>query len=170
MNNNKLFLIPVISFILITGCTDNQKEKNSNTFYINYICKNDTLLDLLKKATSGKVTYFDNEKKLQIVSLNYITEEHPNTHYLKINEELPVKPELNSIKYEIVFNESMINDSIAYSLKKYIYSEKGWQSKSDMGIIKVFDYPSVKDKKLRVIKNNVVSVVLKTVAGDTYAN
>ena len=168
MNNNKIFLIFGIPFFLITGCKDTKKENNTNTFYINYIGKNDTLLNLLKNATSGKVTYFDNEKKLQIVSLNYITEDHPNTHYLKVNEELPAKPEPNSIKYEIIFNESMINDSIAYSLKKYIYSEKGWQSKSDMGIIKVFDYPSIKDKNLRVIKKNVVSSVLKTIAGDTY--
>ena len=170
MNNNKLFILFVISFIFITSCSDQQKENNDNTFYIKYICTNDTLLDLLKKATSGKAVYFDNEKNLQIVPLNYITEDHPNTHYLKVNEELPAKPVFNSIKYEIIFNESMINDSIAYSLKKYIYSEKGWQNKSDMGIIKVFDYPSVMDKNLRVIKRNVVSSVLKTIAGDTYDN
>ena len=170
MNINKVFLIFVVYFILITSCTDSKNGNNSNTFYINYICKNDTLSDLLKQATSGKAVYFDNEKKLQIVSLNYITEDHPNTHYLKTGEELPEKPEFNSIKYEIIFNESMINDSIAYSLKKYLYSKNGWQKKSDMGTIKIFDYPSVRDKKLRVFKKNVVSSVLKTIAADTYDN
>lgn len=142
----------------------------SNIFYINYICKNDTLLDVLNKSTSGKAVYYDNEKKLQIVSLNYITESHPKTHYLRINEELPVKPLFNTIKYEISFNDSMVNDSIAYSMKKFIFLKNGWQKKSDMGLIKVFNYTSERDKKLRVINKNVMNVVIRHIAADTYDN
>ena len=152
------------------SCTGTKKYNTTNTFYINYICKNDTLLTILKNSTSGKVAYFNNEGKLQIVSLNYITEDHPNTHYFKVNEELPVKPEINSIKYEIIFNDSMINDSIAYSLKKYIYSEKGWQNKADMGVIKVFNNPPARDKNLWVIKEKVATSVLKTIVAKTYTN
>ncbi|MEP7163094.1 MAG: hypothetical protein ABI741_00290 [Ferruginibacter sp.] len=167
--NNKIFLIFVLFFSIILSCTNTEKYNITNTFYINYICKNDSLLNILKSATSGKAAYFDNEKKLQVVSLNYVTEEHPKTHYLKVSEELPVKPELNTIKYEISFNESMLNDSIAYSLKKFIYSKEGWQNKSEMGIIKVFDNLSERDRNLPVIKNNVARLVLITIAADTYS-
>jgi hypothetical protein len=166
-NNKIVFSIMVFSCFLFFSCKD-KKNNSSNTFYISYICKNDTLLQILNNATTGKASYYDKEKKLQIVSLNYITEDHPNTHYFIINNELPVKPELNTIKYEIIFNDSMINDSIAYALKKYIYSKNGWQNKSEMGVIKVFDFPATIDKNLRVIKNNVARSVLKTIVIDTY--
>jgi hypothetical protein len=162
---NKIFLI--FLFLIFFGC-NNEKNDSSNTFYVDYTCKNDTLLKVLNNATTGKASYFDNEKELQIVSLNYVTEDHPNTHYFKISDELPVKPELNTIKYEIIFNDSMINDSIAYSLKKYVYLNNGWQTKSLMGTFKVFNYTTDLDKRLKVINKNVASSVLKTIVSDTY--
>lgn len=165
---NRFFLIFIFLFVVAISCTDSRKNNSANTFYVNYICSNDTLLNKLKAATSGKASYYDNDKKLQIVSLNYMTEDHPNTHYFKITDELPVKPDPKTIKYEIIFNESMINDSIAYSLKKYIYSSDGWQSKSEMGTIRVFNYSSERDRKLRVIKDKVCSLVIRTIAADTY--
>jgi hypothetical protein len=168
MNKYKLFYLLIFLYTINYGCNNNNSNF-SNTFYVDYVIKNDTLLNMLKSATSGKVSYYDNNKKLQIVSLNYLTEQHPNSHYFKVTEELPKNPDENTVKYEIIFNDSMNNDSIAYSLKKYIYSKSGWKSKPGLGIIKVFDYTSDRDKKLRIIKRNVVTNVLRTIVTDTYA-
>lgn len=167
MKKNKIYYLIIILYIIFIGCTNS--NKNKNIFYVDYVSKNDTLLNMLKNASSGKISYYDNNKKLQIVSLNYLTELHPNSHYFKIKEELPLNPDLNTVKYEIIFNDSMTNDSIAYFLKKYIYSKSGWQAKPGLGVIKVFDYSSDRDKKLRVINRNVVSTVLRTIVTDTYA-
>ena len=150
------------------GCNKASKHNSSNTFYVNYVTINDTFQNILKKTTSGKVSYYDNDKILQIVPITYVTEEHPNTHYFMVMDELPAKPEDNTIKYEITFNNSMINDSIFYSVKKYRYVNNGWKTKSEMGTIKVFDYLSERDKNLRILKDRVASSVFRTIVADTY--
>jgi len=164
----RILIVLTVYFILFSACSGKKGINSGKVYYVNYICKNDTLLSLLKAGTSGKAAYYDLDKNLQIVSINYLTEPHPNTHFFKITDEIIGKPELKSIKYEIIFNESMINDSIAYSLKKYYYSEEGWKAKSDMGIIKVFNFPSERDKVLRVYKKNVAINVIRTIVKDTY--
>jgi len=166
-NKNKLFFVFVFFCIVFSACKESKQNKQ-NTYYVDYVCKNDTMLDLLKKGTSGKVSYYDKENKLQIIPINYMTEDHPDTHYFQVADELPAKPELNTMKYEIIFNESMINDSMAYSFKKYIYTEKGWEARSNMGILKVFNYPSHRDKVLKVVKKRVVANVLKMIVLHTY--
>ena len=147
MNYRNLVLVSISFGLLILYSCGNKNHNNNNIFYIDYITNNDSLLTTLKKSTSGKVSYFDNNGALVIVPVNYLTEDHPNTHYFKLLEELKnEKPELNAIKYQITFNSSRINDSIAYSLRKFMYTKKGWEIKSEMGVIKIFSFLSVPDK------------------------
>ena len=161
----------LISFMttLLHSCGNTIKYNSTNLFYVDYISDNDSLLIALKKSTSGKAAYFDYTKQLQIVPVPYLTEEHPNTHYFKIIEELQnIKPEFNTIKYQLTFNNSRINDSIAYSLKKFIYTKEGWKPKSDMGQIKIFDYLADYDKKLKIINANIAARVIKTITIDSF--
>ena len=164
----KLIAVFIVSYIFCVGCKEEVNNKSSQTFYVNYICKNDTFAGVLKSITSGKTAYYDQEHQLQIVPVTYTTEDHPNTHYFKVKEELPKEPVLNTIEYEIEFNDSMINNSIAFSIKKNIYTENGWKKKSAMGTKKVFDYLSEKDKYLRIIKDNVASSVFKVIVADSF--
>ena len=39
-----------------------------------------------------------------------------------------------------------------------------------MGVIKVYDYLSDFDKNIPAVKNNVASMVVRTIAADTYGN
>lgn len=156
-----------LALLCIAACRE-KSVNPGNIFYIDYKTANDSFLTSLKKVTSGKVGYHDNEKKLQIVSADYLTEDHPDIHYFKVMDEMPAKPEINTIQYNISFNGSMINDSIAYTVTKMIYNGKSWQEKSMLGTIKVFDFLSPRDKYLRIIKDNVAYKVFKTIVEDTY--
>lgn len=156
--------------LLINGCFETSTHPKK-VYYISYITGNDSLLATMKKSTAGKASYFDQNRELQFLSVNYLTEAHPRTHYFRTTDELMnQKPGINTIKYEVVFNDKYVNDSIAYSLKKYIYTDKGWKLRSDMGVIKVFDYLSDYDKKLRIIYNNIAKSVVRTIANDTYGD
>ena len=166
--NKKVATALCVFCAVLFGCANSKSDNPADTFYVSYKCDNDTLLDVLKNATSGKVAYFDAKRKLEILSLNYVTEPHKGMHYLKVEEELPKKPVVGTIKYEIVFNNKMVNDSIAYTLKKVIYSKDGWKDKSSMGEFKVFDYQTEMDKKLRVSMRKVAENVLRIIATDTY--
>lgn len=167
-NMKKAGYLVIIAMIYIAGC----KEKSINTgniFYVDYKTANDSFMTSLKKVTSGKVGYHDNEKRLQIVSADYLTEDHPDIHYFRVMDEMPINPEVNTIRYDVSFNGSMINDSIAYTVTKMIFNGKNWQEKSLLGTIKVFDFLSPRDKYLRIIKDNVAYKVFKTIVEDTYA-
>lgn len=170
-SNSRNIILVSLAMLLLYSCENRSRKNNGNIFYIDYITDNDTLLSALKKSTSGKASYFDNSSELLIVPVNYLTEEHPNTHYFKLPEELNNdKPALNDIKYQLTFNGSRINDSIAYDVKKFIYTKDGWTIKSEMGVIKIFNYLADYDKKLKIISSNIATTVIKTIAADTYSN
>ena len=169
--NYRIIALVSVGILLIYGCAGKKQNDTGNIFYIDYITDNDSLLTALKNSTSGKASYFDNNRELQIVPLNYLTEKHPKTHYFKLVEELKESnPALKAIKYQLTFNSSRINDSIAYSLRKFIYTKEGWRARSDMGVIKIFNYLAEIDKKLKIINRNIASTVIKTIAADTYSN
>lgn len=151
------------------GCKEKSRKEN-NIFYIEYITESDSLLVALNHSTAGKAAYYDQNKEIQVVSLQYLTGEEKKVHFLKTIDELKAgKAAENNIKYEIKFNSRFINDSIAYAVRKFIYNNEKWNLKSDMGTIKVYDYISDFDRFLPIINSNVANRLIKTIAIDTYS-
>ena len=131
---SRLILISLITFIFI-GCSEKEKNNTSNTYYLEIVNFNDSLKQYISENIFGKVAYF-NKNKLEIISLNFATDEFPDMHYFKNITELErdIKPDTKKIKIE--FNGNYSIDSINYSLQKYKYSNKQWIKISDMGTIK----------------------------------
>ncbi|MBI3235639.1 MAG: hypothetical protein HYZ42_16645 [Bacteroidetes bacterium] len=73
---------------------------------------------------------------MEIVSVNYLTEDYPDIHFYKNAVELgkEIKPETKKIRIE--FGGIFTRDSITYSLQKFVYRDKQWKKTSDMGFIK----------------------------------
>jgi hypothetical protein len=127
-----------ISSILffVNGCSEEKKNNTENTYYVELV---NFTKDSLKQAVSnnlfGKVAYYKN-KKLEILSLNYVTEDYPDMHYFYNAEELrkeEIEPETKKIRIE--FGGEYTVDSISYSLQKFRYRNNQWFKTSDMGFI-----------------------------------
>lgn len=135
----KLFTVLVLTgflSVIITGCSDKEKSNTDNTFYIELVnFTNDSLKKKVSEDIFGKVAYYKN-KKLEILSLNYVTEDYPDMHYFQNAEGLgqDIKPETKKIRIE--YRGEYTVDSISYSLQKFTYSNKQWVKISDMGFIK----------------------------------
>ena len=150
-----------ICFILlfITGCSEEKKNNIDNTYYIELV---NFTKDSLKQAVSndlfGKVAYYKNNK-LEIISLNYVTEDHAGTHYFYSAEELgkEIKPETKKIRIE--FGGEYTVDSISFSLQKLIYSKNQWVKTSDMGFLTARNYSKnfiIQDFATQIMNNTVL--------------
>ena len=130
------FFSLIILIVSFTSCTEQERKNINNTYYIELVNFNhDSLKQNVSDKIFGKVSFYKNEK-LEIVSVNYIAEDFPKMHFFKNAEELgkEIKPETKKIRVE--FGGIFTNDSITYSLQKFIYSDKQWIKTSDMGFIK----------------------------------
>ena len=118
-----------------SSCSDKEKENTSNTFYVEIVNFNDSLEQHISKHIFGKVSYYKNNK-LEIVSVNYLTDEFPDIHYFKSTKELKntIEEDTRKIRIELQGNYSV--DSVTYSLQKYKYSNNQWKKISDMGFLK----------------------------------
>ena len=164
------YLIIAVCFIVLTGCGE-EKKKEKTIYYIDVVTSDDSLVMVMDRYVSGKVSYLDDNNTMQLVPESYLTPGRKRVHYYKaLNSMKDDKPQEKAIKYEISFNNIFVNDSIAYRLKKYSYSGNAWSLKSDMGVIKVFDYLSEFDKNLHIIYSNVSAAVLRNIAADSYGN
>ena len=155
----KLFTVLVLTSIIF-GCSENKKNNTDNTFYIELVnFKHDSLKKALSEGIFGKVSFYKNEK-LEILSLNYITEDYSNMHYFKNADDLVENIEPNTRKIKIEFEGEYKGDSINYSLQKFMYKNKQWVKTSDMGFIKGFTTlvrpeNRLKDFTDQIIKNTV---------------
>lgn len=163
-------LLIAIYCIILTGCGP-EKKTDKAIYYIDVVTSDDSLVMLMNRYVSGKVSYLDDKNNMQLVPESYLTPGRNAVHYFKALTQNPDdKPQENTIKYEVTFNNNFVNDRIAYRLKKFSFSGNGWNQKSDMGEIKVFDYLSEFDKNLHIIYSNVAAAVLRNIAADTYEN
>jgi hypothetical protein len=130
----------MLSFTVLffSGCSNNNKEKSNtdNTFYIELVnFTNDSLKQTLSNNFFGKATYYKNDK-LQILSVNYLTDDLPEMHYFKNADILGKNIADDTRKIRIEFKGNFSLDSIKYSLQKFRYNNKQWIKTSDMGEIK----------------------------------
>lgn len=159
----KYFTVLILTGLTITGiegCTEKDKSNIENTFYIELVnFKYDSLKNSLAENIFGKVSFY-REKELEIVSLNYVTDDFPPMHYFRNAGMLKkeIRPETKKIRIEYKGEFSI--DSINYSLQKFRYRNNEWVKTSDMGVIKDF-------KKfvqpLNIINEYVRLIVLNTV-------
>ncbi len=122
-------------FLFFTSCSDQENSNINNTFYIELVnFTNDSLKQNISEKIFGKVSYYKNNE-LQILSVNYLTDDYPDMHFYKNATELKkeIKPETKKIRIE--FGGIFTRDSIKYSLQKFIYRDKQWKKTSDMGFI-----------------------------------
>lgn len=136
-SRKRLFYFSVIIISIICfGCNQNNKPNIQNTFYIELVNFNfDSLQSSLSNGLFGKISFYKN-KKLEVVSSNYIIDNMMDLHYyFGINEKQQVSSEgAKKIKIELVGQFSY--DSVNYSLQKFIFKQNRWQKISDMGVLK----------------------------------
>jgi len=131
-----LFTALTVIIIVFASCSEQEKSNTENTYYVDLVnFNNDSLKQNVSEKIFGKVSFYRNNK-LEIVSVNYITEDFPQMHYFKNAAELgtEIKPETKKIRME--FGGIFTRDSITYSLQKFVYRDKQWIKTSDMGFIK----------------------------------
>jgi len=131
-----IFFSVLVIILFSSGCSNEEKMNTTNTFYIELVNFNhDSLKQNVSQKLFGKASYYKNSK-LEIVSLNYLIEDESTMHYYKNVGELgnEIKPETKKIRIE--FGGKFTNDSITYSLQKFLYRGKQWKKTSDMGFIK----------------------------------
>lgn len=146
------FLVSIIFF----SCTQKEKTDRSNTYFIEFVNFKDSLKQYITKDIIGKVAYYK-DKKLQILSVNYITAEYPDMHYFSNFDDIAkeVKPGFKKIRIELIGNYSV--DSINYSLQKHIFKNNQWKKISDIGVLKL--NTTYKKSKVFNIKEFVVPMV-----------
>jgi hypothetical protein len=129
-------LITWFCIFFFTGCSGKENSNIDNTFYIELDkFTHDSLRQTVSENIFGKVSYYKN-KELQILSLNYVTEEYPGMHYFQNAAALTKEIKPGTKKVKITFGGDFSVDSISYSLQKFIYRNNAWNKVSDMGMIK----------------------------------
>ena len=130
-----------IILIFISGCSEESKRNIENTYYVDLVnFTNDSLKSAVSDKLFGKVAFYK-DNKLEVMSLNYVTEDHPDMHYFDNAEGLVKEIEPETKKIRIEFGGVYSNDSISYSLQKFRFRNNQWVKYSDMGFLKAFtDY------------------------------
>ena len=168
---NRFMNIPVVFILCITvffkSCTVKEKMNEKNTYFVEIVNCKDTLEKFITAGIIGKTSYFKN-KELQVISLNYVTEDHPDMHYFKGIKELvnPVKPGTRKIRIELAGNYTI--DSTFYSLQKFIYNKNAWEKYSDMGFIKAWTSDGTSAKDQPIINSVVTRQIVNNAVISTY--
>ena len=146
--------------LFFIGCSETEKSNTDNTFYIELVnFSTDSLKQNISNNIFGKAAFYKKDK-LEILSINYLTEDYKKIHYYKNAEELKENIKPNTKKIRIESKGEFLYDSIKYSLQKFIYTDKHWIKISDMGVLKEtkkFVQPqNILDEFVRVIVLNTV--------------
>src|SRR6187397_513728 len=92
----------VVLIFFFSSCSGNEKENTSNTFYVEIVNFNDSLEQHISEHIFGKVSYYKNDK-LEVISVNYLTDEFPDMHYFKSTKELKntIEEDTRKIRIEL---------------------------------------------------------------------
>ncbi|HQW83347.1 MAG TPA: hypothetical protein PK987_02745 [Ferruginibacter sp.] len=147
--------------ILYYGCDNKEKEKIKNTYYIELVnCNFDSLKNSLSNGIYGKVSFYKNNQ-LQVLSMNYITNNLPEMHYFNNLNLLNKNIEEGTKKIQIEFINPISYDSVKYSMQKYIYRNKQWKKISDMGIVKTVSNLVQPNNKLTELTEGIVTNIVQ---------
>lgn len=159
---NKLLLILIVgSFVFYCSCDSKAKNKKANTYYVELVNgKFDSLQQAVSNGVFGKVSFYKN-KQLQILSLNYVTDDLPEMHYFNNINLLKNKIEEGTKKIQVTFIGSFTYDSVKYNLQKFIYTNRQWKKTSDMGIVKTVSNLVQPVNKLTEIAEGIVTNIVQ---------
>ena len=154
-------------FLFAIGCSNEQKINTGNTYYVEIVNGADSLKQQLLAEIIGKTSYYKNNK-LQIISLNYVTEDYPDMHYFKSAQELtpPIKKGVKKIRIEFAGN--MTNDSTLYSIQKFTYNDDQWKKVSDLGFIKAYNRNIRVEKTAIFEPNDLAKEIIPIIVSTTY--
>lgn len=159
--NFKLWLL-IFGFttIISIGCSSSEKAK-TDIFYVDLVnFNNDSLKNQVSESIFDKVSFYQN-KKLEILSANYVTEDFPDMHYFKNAQTLDNNIQPGTKKIKVEFGGNYTIDSIRYSLQKYIYSDNKWIKTSDMGFIKgTTTYKKAKEFAIKEFGKQIVNNIV----------
>ena len=161
-----IFCISLQIFVFY-GCSDDQKTTVANTYYVEVVYSSDSLKKKILGDIAGKTSYYKNNQ-LQIVSLNYVTEDYPNMHYFKNIAELEQPVKKDTKKILITFAGNFTYDSTLYSIERFAYNAGKWNKISDLGFIKAIT------TNLRAVNtapfefNDLSNQVVKNIVASTY--
>lgn len=144
--------------ILFIGCVENEKGNTDNTFFIELVnFTNDSLKQNIEENMFGKVSFYKNDK-LEILSMNYVTEDFPDMHFYKNVSVLDSEIKAETKKIKIEFSGDYSIDSIKYSLQKFVFRNKEWKKISDMGILKgTTTYKKAKEYAIKEFGKQIVN-------------
>lgn len=121
--------------LIITSCnSDKSEDKFGEIYYVELLNFNDSLKDNIASNIFGKVTYFKNGK-LQLISINFVTEKYPDMHTFKSIDLVGKKIIAGTKKIQLEFKGEYTIDSIKFSMQKFSYDNDNWKKISDMGIL-----------------------------------
>lgn len=163
-HNFKSLIIPIVfcCFFMNYGCNNKVKNNLQNTYYVELVnCNFDSLRQSVSNNIFGKVSYYKN-KKLQILSINYVTDNLPDEmHYFNNVDQLNKNIEEGTKKIQIGFTGPFSYDSVEYSLQKYVYTNRQWKKISDMGIVKTVSLFVQPVNKLNELTEGIVSNIVQ---------
>ena len=132
----KTAILYFAAILFFAGCNGNDKNKTEqNTYYVEVVNCNDSLKHSLLSDITGKTSYMKNNK-MEIFSLNYLTEYYPDMHYYKEAPENNNNIKEGEKKIRVEFSGNLTVDSTFYSIQRFKFSEKQWIKISDMGFIR----------------------------------
>lgn len=80
---HKWVIIPafIFCFVFYYGCNSKTKSNLQNTYYVELAnCNSDSLKQSVSNGIFGKVSFYK-DKQLQVLSINYVTDNLPEMHY-----------------------------------------------------------------------------------------
>ncbi|MFM6925301.1 MAG: hypothetical protein ACKOU7_07335 [Ferruginibacter sp.] len=164
----KKICFPFILFgflVFFTACSEKDKVNIENTYYVELVnFTKDSLQKKLSEGIFGKVSFYK-DRKLNILSVNYVIDIFPDMHFFKPVSLLDKNIEENTRKIKVELKDSYSADSISYSLQKYRYTNGAWKKYSDMGFIKAVN--SDKDSRQYAI-DEYSTQIIKNLVEYTY--
>lgn len=143
------------------GCTVKSKNNPVNTFYVELLNFHlDSLKQSVNNGITGKVSFYKN-KQLQILSINYVTDNLSEMHYFNNTDLLKNNIEEGTKKIQIGLTGPFSYDSVKYTMQKYIYASGQWKKTSDMGIIKTVSLLVQPVNKLTELSEEIVKNIVK---------
>ncbi len=153
----KKIIITIAGIILFNGCTDTTSSDKPTSYYIEFVNFNDSLERYISSNIFGKVAFYK-DNKLEVISINYISDVSSDMHYFKNIKEAGEEVTFESKKIRVEFFGNYNVDSIRYSLQKYNYKNSEWNKISDIGILKGFTtYKKAKEFAIKEFGTQIIN-------------
>ena len=158
----------IVVLVLISSCSTVDSIHKKNSFYITYHTNDSLLKNTLILASRNKVSYYDSAAHIfRIIPINYKTHDIDGMHYFFTDDQITDNVKDGVVMYDIEISDNSRYDSTSFRLKKFLYNNKSWNPKSDMGWINVY-IPAysraIEDRKRKKLSE----YIIQTIAKDSY--